>query len=114
MKRAPHPFIPTKAGIQCLGGELGPRFPPSRWALRRTQTRRSSRSERRLGHGDERSVQTQLLNFTPVIASRLPCQIFSFSAFGRSIPSTIRSVSRVYCVPFSGSNGQSDANTILS
>ena len=56
----------------------------------------------------------QLLNFTPVIASRLPCQIFSLSAFGISMPSMMRSVSRVYMVPFSGSNGQSEANTILS
>ena len=56
----------------------------------------------------------QLLNFTPVIASRLPCQIFSLSAFGMSMPSMMRKVSRVYIVPFSGSNGQSEANTILS
>ena len=56
----------------------------------------------------------QLLNFTPVIASRLPCQIFSLSAFGMSMPSMMRSVSRVYIVPFSGSNGQSEAKTILS
>src|SRR5262245_19359923 len=38
--------------------------------------------------------QNQLLNFTPVIASRLPCQIFSLSAFGMSMPSMMRSVSR--------------------
>jgi hypothetical protein len=44
-------------GTQSQAHELvarGPRFPPSRSALRRTRTRRSSRSERRLGRGDER------------------------------------------------------------
>src|SRR5262249_9349903 len=60
------------------------------------------------------SRDAQLLNFAPVIASRLLCQIFSLSAFDKSMPSRIRSVSRVYIVPFSGSNGQSDAKTILS
>ena len=59
-------------------------------------------------------VADQLLNVTPVMASRLPCQIFSLSAFGMSMPSMMRKVSRVYIVPFSGSNGQSEANTILS
>ncbi len=59
-------------------------------------------------------VPAHSLNFTPVIASRLPCQIFSLSAFGMSMPSRMRSVSRVYIVPFSGSNGQSEAKTILS
>src|SRR6185437_1581328 len=49
------PFIPAQAGIQFLTHyALAPRFPPSRGALRRTQTRRSSRSERRPGRGDER------------------------------------------------------------
>ena len=66
------------------------------------------------GRAEDSSLHDQLLNFTPVIASRLPCQIFSLSAFGMSMPSMMRSVSRVYIVPFSGSNGQSEANTILS
>src|SRR3974390_1872431 len=56
----------------------------------------------------------QAESFTWVIRSRLPCQIPSLSAFGMSMPSRMRSVSRVYIVPFSGSNGQSEANTILS
>src|SRR5262249_14709790 len=63
---------------------------------------------------DKPSRDAQLLNFAPVIASRLPCQIFSLSAFDKSMPSRIRSVSRVYIVPFSGSNVQSDPKPILS
>ena len=40
-----------------LFGALNPRFPPSRSALRRTQTRRSSHGERRLGRGGERGKE---------------------------------------------------------
>src|SRR5262245_4753501 len=53
-----NPFIPAKAesSTQSMQANrlLVPRLPPSRSALRRTETRRSSRSERRLGRRDER------------------------------------------------------------
>jgi hypothetical protein len=50
----------------------------------------------------------------PVIFSRLPYIIALYFAFDRSRLSRIFRVSRMYYVPFSGSNGQSDANTIRS
>ncbi len=40
---------------------MGPRFPPTRSALRRTRTRRSSRSERRPGRGDDKSALAALV-----------------------------------------------------
>src|SRR3569832_1218238 len=63
------------------------------------------------GRGKKLAYFTSLV---PVLRTRLPCQIASFSAFGRAMPSRMRSVSHVYYVHFSGSNGQSDANTTLS
>jgi hypothetical protein len=113
--RSLSPLIPAKAGIQRLLVTLASRLLwPGLAGIQYCKSDSRVRIPARAAKAGVSSPADQLLNVTPVMRSRLPCQTFSLSAFGMSMPSMMRSVSRVYIVPFSGSNGQSEANTILS
>jgi len=62
----------------------------------------------------KRAPSNYFTSLFPVIFSKFPWKIFSCISFARLSESSIRSVSRIYPVPFSGSNGQSEANNTFS